>query len=249
LSTIPNFRMIGYGAINVGSPEKEEWDEKERLLAPFELKEFASPDLWYKAVGNACLTATFTFMSPISRFSPISNLPFISKAGVQILLSIVASENGEIIGNMVRMPNKSKTKSTIKLALDDNYSDVADEAYKSPTVKKNPPIAQKKSNSSNSSNSSLLERETDEEEAKVFEENNRRRKERLAIKNAEQRAFNKLPMAEREAIMKKRMGGKPYGEEEETVTNNFLPPNTEAPSFAQDEEGPDAPADISLYDL
>jgi len=94
-----------------------------------------------------------------------------------------------------------------------------------------------------------MEKETDEEEAKISEENNRKRKERLAIKNAEQRAFNKLPMAEREAIMKKRMGNKPHDEEEDYVSNNFAPPNTEAPSFAQDEEGPDAPADISLYDL
>jgi len=136
LSTIPEFRMVGYGARNVGGLDKEEWDEKERVLAPFELREFTSPDAWYKAVGNACLTATFTFMSPISRFSPISNLPYISKAGVQILLSIVASENGEIIGNVVRMPHKSTKKSTMKLALDDNYNDVADESYKSATVQK-----------------------------------------------------------------------------------------------------------------
>jgi len=116
LSTLSELSMIGYGAVNtaqIGKPEK--WDISAKVLGPFDLREFPTSDLWYKAVGDACCTATFTFMAPVSRFSPISNLPYISKQGVQILLSQVEAEDGTLIGNVVRMPSKKKQLIQVQL--------------------------------------------------------------------------------------------------------------------------------------
>jgi len=144
LSTFPELRLIGYGALNVGTPSNPKWDtSKPPALNTFELEEYRTPAEWYTKIGTDCGNQAFSFMAPKSRYHPISNLPSISKTGVTIVVTQVEGDSGELIGNVVRIQSTKKV-SAVKLALEDVFTDVASTKYTSPVVDKG--------NSSNSSN-------------------------------------------------------------------------------------------------
>lgn len=129
LTTHKNFRMVGFGASNVGTVSAPVWDESTKSVVLLELNEAKTPSEWYKMVGDACVRAAFAFMAPVSRYSPISNLPFISKQGVTILAIQVAGENGDLIANSVRSARKPAIKSQVKLVLDERYNDTRSARY------------------------------------------------------------------------------------------------------------------------
>jgi len=244
LSTLPELKLIGYGALNIGRDGVDVWDTTKTVLAPFSLTEFKLPDEWYRAIGSACATATFTFMAPVSRFSPISNLPYISKQGVQILLSQVTAENGELIGNVIRMPTKKKIVSNVVLKLDDDYDDVLAPGYNSPNVRASNLQNTNSSNSSNS-NPSLPAQQSN---AKAFsgivganDHDLAEIKKQRAVRIAQQKHINSLKgeelfQAKQEEYLAKQRAEK---QPDYHVGNNFESPPGDAPY--EEEEDDDEP--------
>jgi hypothetical protein len=101
VSTFENLSLVGYGRQQVGKPPK--WDMTvENCLVPVSLLPVRSFDDWMKIVGIDCQVQIVAWLRPISRYSPISNLPYLSKKGVVISLSMIEGEDGYLIGNTTR---------------------------------------------------------------------------------------------------------------------------------------------------
>jgi len=101
VSTFENLSLIGYGRTQTGKPPK--WDMKiPNALVPVTLIPVKSFDDWMKIVGIDCQVQIVAWLRPISRYSPISNLPYLSKKGVVISLSMIEGEDGYLIGNTTR---------------------------------------------------------------------------------------------------------------------------------------------------
>jgi len=131
ISTFPDLTLIGYGAMNTGTVQKPVWDERVRSLHAFDLEEVLSPALWYTKIGNDCASQSFAFMAPKSRYHPISNLPSITKTGVQVVITQLEMDDGELFGNVARV-GRVKTVPKNKLDLGSVYTDVQDPHYVSP---------------------------------------------------------------------------------------------------------------------
>jgi hypothetical protein len=103
LSTFPKLQLAGYGAQRQGGS----WNMKEKLLHTFAIQQVATPTEWYNKVGEDALGACVAWLNPVTRFSPISNLPFVSKAGVTLILSQFRDDDGDLIANVARQNMKS----------------------------------------------------------------------------------------------------------------------------------------------
>jgi len=106
LTTMKNFSLIGWGLESTG-PNK--WDERETKFVEIGLFSYGSQKDWYNKVAVDVKAVTVAWLNPISRYSPISNLPYVSKAGVTFALERVQSEEGVLIGNILAVPSQGKT--------------------------------------------------------------------------------------------------------------------------------------------
>jgi len=102
LSTIPSLELVGFGFPKVGKVR----DMRAELLHTFPLSHFGTQAEWYqKVVSDAC-SQMVLWLAPISRYSPISNLPFMSKNAATITRSTLVQEEGELISNMTFVANR-----------------------------------------------------------------------------------------------------------------------------------------------
>lgn len=103
LTTLPAYQLIGWGMEKVGDsyvlPERES-SNKFVSIRPAQV---ITQEEWYRKVAVDARMQPFAFLNPISRYSPISNLPFMSKAGLTFSQQRVESEEGVLIGNLVRV--------------------------------------------------------------------------------------------------------------------------------------------------
>jgi len=112
------------------------------------------------------------------------------------------------------------------------------------------PPAQNSINSSNSSNVDLSKLASSLNQQSVAQ----KREERRVAKRKEQEMLRKLSMEERIAYMKEKKQRESQGHEqgygeESGMGNNFSAPETDAPSYANDDDGDDAPANVSVFDI
>jgi hypothetical protein len=102
VSTFPDLSLIGYGYRKVSG--KYLMTEPESL---FDQPLVKVPDFgaWLKKVSTDCSIQMVAWLRPVSRYSPISNLPFMSRKGVTLTLSAIETEEGILLGNVERVEN------------------------------------------------------------------------------------------------------------------------------------------------
>jgi len=105
MSTVEDLTLIGWGFESIG-PSK--WDEREMRFVPVELNLFPTQKSWYEKVVRDIKAITVAWLNPISRYSPISNLPYVSKAGVTFSFERVEGEEGVLIGNILTVPSHGR---------------------------------------------------------------------------------------------------------------------------------------------
>jgi len=103
LTTLPTYQLIGWGLEKLGDsyplPERE---SSNRFVSIRPVQVMTQVE-WYKKVVIDARAQPFAFLNPISRYSPISNLPFLSKTGLTFSQARVENEEGILVGNMVRV--------------------------------------------------------------------------------------------------------------------------------------------------
>jgi len=103
LTTLPTYQLIGWGLEKLGDsyplPERE---SSNRFVSIRPVQVMTQVE-WYKKVVIDARAQPFAFLNPISRYSPISNLPFLSKTGLTFSQQRVENEEGILVGNMVRV--------------------------------------------------------------------------------------------------------------------------------------------------
>jgi len=110
-STIPDLQLVGFGfpfmpQTTSRVPLRDLTQEKLHL---FSLKRVVTQMEWYTLVTVDACKQMVSWLAPVSRYSPISNLPRMSKMAATLSRQIVESEAGELIAN-IPMPLASKVK-------------------------------------------------------------------------------------------------------------------------------------------
>jgi len=104
VSTFSNLELVGWGYRKMGG----KWDRTQpETFVPIELEKAKDFSDWLVRVGTDCSIQMLSWLRPVSRYSPISNLPYISKKGVTIVLTQVDGEDGGLIGNVARVETSS----------------------------------------------------------------------------------------------------------------------------------------------
>jgi len=105
MTTVKGFSLVGYGFASTGVGK---WDERALDFQTISLVGIVSQREWYERVATDVKAVTVAWLNPISRYSPISNLPYVSKAGVTFALERVESDEGVLIGNILAVPSQGK---------------------------------------------------------------------------------------------------------------------------------------------
>jgi len=105
MTTVKGFSLVGFGYASTGVGK---WDERVLDFQTMPLVSITSQREWYERVAIDVKAVTVAWLNPISRYSPISNLPYVSKAGVTFALERVESEAGVLIGNILAVPSQGK---------------------------------------------------------------------------------------------------------------------------------------------
>jgi len=105
MSTLPTLSLIGWGFQSTGQGK---WDERTMDFVAVQLTRFSTQKDWYAKVVRDVKAVTVSWLNPVSRYSPISNLPFVSKAGVTFALERVESEEGTLIGNILTVASQGR---------------------------------------------------------------------------------------------------------------------------------------------
>jgi len=104
LSTVPDFHLVGFGYPLV-APGKR--DLSKESLHYITLEKIGTEKDWYKLVAGDCGRQAVAWMAPITRYSPISNLPKMSKNAVMVMRAMVDLEEGVLIGNFAHVKNRT----------------------------------------------------------------------------------------------------------------------------------------------
>lgn len=102
MSNLSSICLVGWGLEKV-SGKYPEGSSRTNHWVTLPLTVVATQSDWYKKVVVDARMQPFTFLNPISRYCPISNLPLLSKAGLTFAQSQVQTEDGELIGNITRV--------------------------------------------------------------------------------------------------------------------------------------------------
>jgi len=105
MSTLPTLSLVGWGFQSTGQGK---WDERVMEFVVVQLPKFPTQKEWYAKIAKDIKAVTVAWLNPISRYSPISNLPYVSKAGVTFALERVESEEGVLIGNILTVPSQGR---------------------------------------------------------------------------------------------------------------------------------------------
>jgi hypothetical protein len=104
VTTYADFTLYGFGYPQVNG----KWDvTKPEDIVPVKVDRIESFTAWNLRVCQDMSIQIVSCFRPLSRYSPISNLPYLSKAGVQITLSQATDEDGVLIANHSFVLSKS----------------------------------------------------------------------------------------------------------------------------------------------
>jgi len=110
-STISDLHLAGFGfpLLPQTTSRAPLRDLTQETLHLFSLKRIMTQMDWYTLVSIDACKQMVSWLAPISRYSPISNLPRMTKMAATLSRQIVESEAGELIAN-IPMPLSSKVK-------------------------------------------------------------------------------------------------------------------------------------------
>lgn len=104
LSSIPQLNLVGFGV----RPTSTGWDQSKLVLHDIELPLVKTQREWMKQVCKDCKMQAITFLTPVTRYSGISNLIVQSKVAAVLKLTMMEGEKGALYGNsVVRTVGKS----------------------------------------------------------------------------------------------------------------------------------------------
>jgi hypothetical protein len=127
LTTFENFVHYGYG---YEKTEDGGYDRRKGAnLVPVRYKVFKTQVEWYRKVHQDIAVQMVSWLTPVSRYSPISNLPFVSKAGVVIALTDIQTDEGTLYANVARVATKTLIGRSI--GWDDDSDEDDDDSYSS----------------------------------------------------------------------------------------------------------------------
>jgi len=103
LSTYADLSLIGYGFQKIPTG----WNRLTTSLVAVPLDKMASQALWYSRVQSDAVLLMVAWLRPVSRYSPISNLPRVSRTTANIVqMQHISEEGSENIGN-IQVPVRS----------------------------------------------------------------------------------------------------------------------------------------------
>jgi len=104
LSSIPQLNLVGFGF----RPTSTGWDLSRLVLHDIALPLVKTQKEWMKQVCKDCKMQAITFLTPVTRYSGISNLIVQSKVAAVLKLTMIEGEAGALYGNsVVRTVGKS----------------------------------------------------------------------------------------------------------------------------------------------
>lgn len=106
LSTIPDLNLVGHGFpfVDRGKGIRDKTIETLHFIPLEHIKTEAS---WYNVVSDDCSLQVSSFLAPRSRYSPISNLPRMSKNAMIVNRASMDAELGVLIGNFTAVKNRT----------------------------------------------------------------------------------------------------------------------------------------------
>jgi len=116
LSTFERLHLIGWGHPLRGDPQKKEWDATVTQFIPIPLEPVMTQKEWYNIVINDAGVQAVTFLKPVSRYSPITNLCMLSQKAVVYSKMMLNADEGVIIPNQAEVANRPglATRSAVK---------------------------------------------------------------------------------------------------------------------------------------
>lgn len=113
MTTLKDFYLMGWGFRSLGGGK---WDMiGDPTLVPVYLTLIPTQEKWYHQVYRDVVLQVVGWLRPVSRYSPISNLPYMSKVGVVLMLSKVEGDDGVLIGNVTRVESREATGVRIRV--------------------------------------------------------------------------------------------------------------------------------------
>jgi len=106
LSTFERLNLIGWGHPMRGDPQKRDWDATVTQFIPIPLEPVLTQKDWYNIVINDAGVQAVTFLKPVSRYSPITNLCMLSQKGVVYSKMMLNADEGVIIPNQAEVANR-----------------------------------------------------------------------------------------------------------------------------------------------
>jgi hypothetical protein len=124
ISSVSNLTLVGFGYKRDELLQRWCVGEAETLVR-VPLKKYSTFKDWLGQVSDDCATQIVAFLRPISRYSPISNLVYMSKKGTEIVLSAISGDEGQLIGNIARI-ERERVRRGRKITSDENDEIPAD---------------------------------------------------------------------------------------------------------------------------
>jgi hypothetical protein len=115
LSTLPNLCLYGFGSEKVGKG----YDLSKTGICPVPLVCVPKQKDWYLGVCQDINIQAISFLCPISRYSPISNLPFASRGGVMMANQGIDGDEGVLVANQVRIEHRDQVLVKVASGWDD----------------------------------------------------------------------------------------------------------------------------------
>jgi len=111
LSTIKDLQLVGHGFPLLrdkdGNLSPTQRDKTKETLHFIDLERVSTERAWYDRVNEDCSLQVSTFMAPRTRYSPISNLPRMSKNALIVNRATMDTETGALVGNFVAVRNRA----------------------------------------------------------------------------------------------------------------------------------------------
>jgi hypothetical protein len=110
------------------------WDLTKEVLHSFPLESVKTQEAWFHLVSRDAKAQSFAWLYPIQRYSPISNLPYMSKTAVTIVQSQVEMEGGPLIPYLPNVKLARDRKLFVREAEQDSLLQTSSIGYVDPAM-------------------------------------------------------------------------------------------------------------------
>jgi len=118
LTNMDTVTLVGHGykpMLKDGKIVPGKFNESVETWVFLEQERYQTQEDWYGKVVSDAKAQTISWLNPLSRYCAISNLSYVSKAGVTLSLSQVVGEQGDLIGNVLSVKVQGKKNAPEKI--------------------------------------------------------------------------------------------------------------------------------------